>query len=99
MKIYNYLKNKAEENKSEEFTLKINIQETKNYFVEKIEQSKLRSKKTQKICTTLNYIEQFLVLASAVTRCISVSAFASLFGIPSGLQHRDSNTGVLLWNI
>ena len=48
MKICNYLKNKAEENKSEEFTLKINIQETKNYFVEKIEQSKLRSKKTQK---------------------------------------------------
>ena len=48
MKIYNYLKNKAEENKSEEFTLKINIQETKNYFVEKIEQSKLMRKKTQK---------------------------------------------------
>ena len=48
MKIYNYLKNKAEENISQEFTLEINIQETKNYFVEKIEQSKLRSKKTQK---------------------------------------------------
>ena len=47
LKIYNYLKDKAEENINQEFTLEINIQETKNYFVEKIEQSKLMSKKTQ----------------------------------------------------
>ena len=31
---------------------------------------------------TLNCIEQFLNLVSAVTRCISISAFACLFGIP-----------------
>ena len=32
--------------------------------------------------TTLNYIENFLILAYDVTRCVSISVFASLFGIP-----------------
>ena len=40
------------------------------------------SNKHKTICTTLNYIEHFLILASAVTGCISISAFASLLGIP-----------------
>ena len=34
------------------------------------------------VCTTLNYIEHFLILGSAVTGCVSISAFPSLFGIP-----------------
>ena len=40
------------------------------------------SRKHKKVCTTLNYIEHFLILASTITGCISISAFASLFGIP-----------------
>ena len=40
------------------------------------------SKKHKKVCTTPNYMEHFLILASVVTRCISMPAFASLFGIP-----------------
>ena len=36
---------------------------------------------TKKICKTLNYIEQFLILASAITGCISISVLASLLGI------------------
>ena len=40
------------------------------------------SKKHKKICTNLNYIEHFLILASTITGCISISAFASLIGIP-----------------
>ena len=39
------------------------------------------SKKHKKIGTTLNYNEQLLILASVVTGCISISAFASLFGV------------------
>ena len=39
-----------------------------------------------KISTTLNYIENFLILASAIIGCISISAFASLFGIPKGIK-------------
>ena len=34
------------------------------------------------VCTTLNYIEHFLILGSAVTGCVSISAFPSLVGIP-----------------
>ena len=40
------------------------------------------SKKYKKVCTTLNHIEHFLILGSTITGCISVSAFASLVGIP-----------------
>ena len=34
------------------------------------------------VCTTLNYIEHFLISVSAVTGCVSISAFPSLVGIP-----------------
>ena len=43
------------------------------------------SKKYKKVCTTLNFIEHFLILTSAVTGCSSLSAFAFLIGIPLGL--------------
>ena len=39
------------------------------------------SKNHKKVFTNLNYIEHFLILASTVTKCISISAFASLLGI------------------
>ena len=38
----------------------------------------------EKVCTTLNYIGHFLIFASTVTGCVSISAFASLIGIPIG---------------
>ena len=37
------------------------------------------------VCTTLNYYEYFLILASAITGCLPISAFASLFSIPKGI--------------
>ena len=40
------------------------------------------SKKHKKFCATLNYIEPFLILDSTITRCVSISAFAPLVGIP-----------------
>ena len=43
------------------------------------------SKKPKRFCTTLNYIEHFLILASTITGCISISAFASLIGISVGI--------------
>ena len=43
------------------------------------------SKKYKIVCTTVNYIEQFLILASKITGCVSISAFASLVGIPIGI--------------
>ena len=65
---------------SQQFTLK-NIDETRNYFLEEIKHNELISRKHKKICATVNYIEHFLILASTITGCISVSAFASLLGI------------------
>ena len=43
------------------------------------------SKKYKKNCTTLNYIENFLILVSAITGCVSISVFAFLIGIPIGI--------------
>ena len=40
------------------------------------------SKKHKKVCTTLNYIQHFLILGSTITGCASISTFASLIGIP-----------------
>ena len=38
------------------------------------------------VCTTLNYIKHFAILASTITGCVSISAFASLIGIPIGIK-------------
>ena len=42
-------------------------------------------KSTKEVCTTLNFIEHFLILASTISQYISVSAFTSLIGIPIGI--------------
>ena len=34
------------------------------------------------VCATLSYIEHFLILVPAIIVSVSISAFASLFGIP-----------------
>ena len=39
-------------------------------------------RKDKKVSTTLNYIEHFLILASTISGCISISAFVSLLDIP-----------------
>ena len=43
------------------------------------------SRKHKKVCTRLNYIEYFLILASTITGCISIFEFASLIGILIGI--------------
>ena len=42
----------------------------------------LMCKKHKNVCTVLNHIEQLLILASVITGCVSICAFASLDGIP-----------------
>ena len=69
------------ENISQEFRLK-NKDETRNYFLEEIKQNELMRKKHKKVCTTINYIEHFLFLASTITGCVSISVFAFLIGTP-----------------
>ena len=62
-----------------------NINETRNNLIEKINRNELMSKKHKKVCTNLNYIETLLILASAITECIFISAFASFVGFPIGI--------------
>ena len=73
-----------EENRNQEFRFK-NIDKTRNYFLEEIKQNELMIRKHENVCATLNCIEQFLILASTISRCISISAFASLLSIPIGI--------------
>ena len=70
----------AVENLSQEFRLK-NLDKTRNFFFEEINHNKLMSKKHNKVCGVLIYIEHFLILVSTVTRRVCISAFASLVGI------------------
>ena len=46
--------------------------------------SKKRKKKFKK-CGVLNYIDHSLIAIYTITGCVSISAFASLVGIPVGI--------------
>ena len=52
------------------------------------------TKKRKKICVTLNYIEHFLILASAVTVCTSISAFSPLLSIPIEITSSEIDRGI-----
>ena len=67
-----------------EFRLK-NRNKTRNYFLREIEKNALMSGTPKKFCTTLKYIEHFLILTSTISGCISISAFSSFIGIPIGI--------------
>ena len=73
----------VEENRSPKFRLR-NIDETRNYFLEKIKHNELMSRKDKKVSTTLNHIH-FLISISAIKGCISISDFTSLIGNPIGI--------------
>ena len=74
----------AEENISQEFWLR-NIDETRNYLTEGINRNEMINKKHNKVCTTLIYIERFLIFGSTSTGCVSISASVSLVGITIGI--------------
>ena len=54
----------------------------KKDFIEEINHHDLMCKKHKNVCTVLNHTEQLLILASVITGCVSICAFASLDGIP-----------------
>ena len=58
--MHNYFKNMGEENVSQELKLK-NINETRIHLIEEINGNELMSKKHKKVCTTLIYIEHFVI--------------------------------------
>ena len=60
----------SKENVSQRLRLQ-KMEEARNYFIKKIDQNELMSKKHKIVSTTLNYIDHFLILASAISGCIS----------------------------
>ena len=56
--------------------------EKRNYLLDEIKNKYLLSEKYKKACKYLNYVEHMLILASTITGCVSVSAFASSVDIP-----------------
>ena len=71
----------TEENMSHKCRLE-KVHETRDYLFEKINQNELMNKKRNNVFRTINYIDHFLILGTTITGCISISAFASLAGIP-----------------
>ena len=59
---------------SQEFRLK-NYRRKRYYFIEEIKQNELMSNNYKNICANLNYFEHLLILVSAVTGCVFISAF------------------------
>ena len=80
MKVYNYFKNKVEKSLSQEFRSRY-IDERRNYLIEEMNRNEMMTKKYRNISTTPNYIEHFLILASKIPGCVSITAFSSLVGI------------------
>ena len=76
----------ANENISWEFRLK-EIDKARDYFIEEIKENELTSKKHKKVCDILNYIEHSLILAFTLIGWVSISALASLIGIPVGISN------------
>ena len=62
------------------------IDKTRNYLSEEIKPNDLMSEKHKKTCKYFNYVERFLILASAVTACVSVSTSASLLCVPVAIR-------------
>ena len=58
------------------------IAEIRNYLFKEMNQNELISKKHKKVCRVLNYIDHLLIATSIITGCVSISAIASLVGIP-----------------
>ena len=86
--MFNFFKNS-----SQELTLK-SICKRRNRFLEEIKQNELMRRMHKNVCTTLNFFEQFLILASTITGCISISVFASFIGIPIG--NTNSAIGLII---
>ena len=72
-----------DKNINQEFTLK-KIDEIRNYLIEEINQNKSMSKKDKKVLIW-NYTDHSVIVISTITGCVSISAFASILGIPIGI--------------
>ena len=72
------------ENLSLDFRLK-NIDEARDYLLDKVKHNGLMNERHKNVCRALNYLEHFLDFVYAARRCVLVSSFTSLVGFPIGI--------------
>ena len=83
---YKYCKDKYDRRKSASLEFRLEkIDETRNFILEEIKHNDLISEKYKNTFKYPNYAKHLLILASTVTGCIRISAFASLVAIPVGI--------------
>ena len=82
------------EKKMQALILKKKIEKI-NYFLEKIKHNDFLSKKYEKTCKTLNYIEHLHILPSTFTGFVPSSVFTYVDGIPLGII--ISEVGLKVW--
>ena len=72
----------SEENITQEFRLK-NIYETRNYFIEEINQNEWMTKNYINVCRVLDYIEHSFILISrvSITSLLLWLAFPEVLGV------------------
>ena len=87
----------AKEKISLDFRQREKIDETRNYLLEEIKHNNLMSEKHKKACRALNWFEHLLIFISAVSCCVSISAFASLAGVLVGIK--SSERGLKIYAI
>ena len=61
------------------------IKKTENYFINKINERELYSKKLNKYVTIFDYIEKILIVLSATSSSVSIISFTSTIGLPVGI--------------
>ena len=61
------------------------IKKTENYFINKINERELYSKKLNKYVTIFDYIEKILIVLSATSSSVSIISFTSTTGLPVGI--------------
>ena len=91
MKICNYFKNIVEEDISQEFRLK-DIDETRNYFIEKIKRNKLITKNYKNVCIFLDYFDIFLFWLLQLLVVFQFLLFHFLICIPIGITSSALST-------
>ena len=69
-----------------------------NYYTVQIDQNESINKKYKSIGITSNYIGYLLILASAFTGCVSVSALASWICIPTGIRSSEVELNIFAIN-
>ena len=73
------------------------IYKTRKHLLDETKHNDLISEKYKNTCRYLNYVEHLLILASIITGCVSISAFASLVCIPVGIT--SSAVGIKIFTI